>query len=240
MNIPQGGIRKGVNNYNIESYNCRKMAVFTRTTKNLILKIDEFFDNIDLGLLVFREGVKAYLEKDLDAFNRHIQKVELLESNADKLQRSIENEMITHSILPQHRSEVSSLIDVLDEIIDTIKATLNEFSIELPDIPSSLNHNFISIMEASVSAGEELIPAARAYFKSPYTVREKLLKVYYFESETDKVSRSTTRIIFQEMKELDLAHKSHLRYIIHHIENISDNAQKAADLLSAMAIKIVI
>jgi predicted phosphate transport protein (TIGR00153 family) len=214
------------------------MALFTRTTKNLILRIDEFFDNIDLGLLVFREGIKAYLGKDIVAFNRHIQKVEQLESNADKLQRSIENEMITHSILPQHRAEVSSLIDVLDEIIDTIKATLNEFSIEMPDIPASLNNNFISIMEASVCAGEELIPAARAYFRAPYTVREKLLKVYYFESETDKVSRNTTRIIFQEMKELDLAHKAHLRYIIHHIENISDNAQKAADLLSGMAIKI--
>jgi len=215
------------------------MAVFTRTTKNLILKIDEFFDNIDLGLLVFREGVKAYLEKDMEAFNRHLLKIELLESNADKLQRSIENEMITHSILPQHRSEVSSLIDVLDEIIDTIKATINDFGIEMPDIPPSLNHNFISITEASVCAGEELMPAARAYFKSPYNVREKLLKVYYFESETDKVSRNTTKIIFQEMKELDLAQKSHLRYIIQHIENISDNAQKAADLLSAMAIKIV-
>lgn len=215
------------------------MAVFTRTTKNLILKIDEFFDNIDLGLLVFREGVKAYLDKDMEAFNRHLLKIELLESNADKLQRSIENEMITHSILPQHRSEVSSLIDVLDEIIDTIKATINDFGIEMPDIPPSLNHNFISITEASVCAGEELMPAARAYFKSPYSVREKLLKVYYFESETDKVSRNTTKIIFQEMKELDLAQKSHLRYIIQHIENISDNAQKAADLLSAMAIKIV-
>jgi predicted phosphate transport protein (TIGR00153 family) len=215
------------------------MAVFTRTTKNLILKIDEFFDDIDLGLLVFREGVKAYLDKDFEAFDRHIQKVESLESNADKLQRSIENEMITHSILPQHRSEVSSLIDVLDEIIDTVKSSLNELSIEMPDIPYSLKHNFISIMEASVCAGEELIPAARAYFKEPYTVRDKLLKVYYFESETDKVARITTKIIFHDMKELDLAQKQHLRYIIHHIESISDNAQKAADLLSGMAIKIL-
>src|SRR4030042_2209429 len=116
------------------------MAVFTRSAKNLILKIDEFFDDIDLGLLVFREGVKAYLEKDMDAFYRHIQKVESLESNADKLQRSIENEMITHSILPQHKSEVSSLLDQLDEIIDSIKTSLNEFSIEMPDIPESLNN----------------------------------------------------------------------------------------------------
>ena len=215
------------------------MPVFTRTTKNLIIKIDEFFDDIDLGLLVFREGIKAYLEKDMDAFQRHLKKVDSLENNADRLQREIENEMITHSILPQHRSEVSTLIDEMDEVIDALKSSLNEIYIELPDIPASLNKNFISLTETSANAAEELVPAARAYFKAPYTVREKLLKVYYFESETDKLSLSTKKIIFQEMNELDLAHKAHLRYIVHHIENISDLAQKAADLLSAMAIKIV-
>lgn len=215
------------------------MTVFTRTTKNLILKIDEFFDNIDLGLLVFREGIRAYLDKDMEAFERHLQKVDSLESNADKLQRAIENEMITHSILPQHRAEVSTLIDQLDEIIDAVKSTLNEISIEVPDIPSSLNNNIISLTETSINSAEELIPAARAYFKAPYTVREKLLKVYYFETETDKISVQTKKIIFQEMNELDLAHKAHLRYIIHHVENISDLAQKAADLLSGMAIKIM-
>jgi predicted phosphate transport protein (TIGR00153 family) len=213
------------------------MPVFTRTTKNLIIKIDEFFDDIDLGLLVFKEGINAYLEKDMDAFQRHLQKVDNLENNADKLQREIENEMITHSILPQHRSEVSTLIDELDEIIDALKSSLNEINIEVPEIPSSLNKNLLSLTVTSVNAAEELIPAARAYFKAPYTVREKLLKVYYFESETDKIALSTTKIIFQEMDEMDLAHKAHLRYIMHHIENISDLAQKAADLLSGMAIK---
>ena len=216
------------------------MAVFTRTTKNLILKIDEFFDNIDLGLLVFREGLKSYLNKDFEAFQRHVEKIESLESNADRLQRSIGNEMITHSILPQHRAEVSTLIDQMDEIIDTIKSSLNEFSIEMPEIPDVLRNDFENIMEASVSAGEELIPAARAYFKAPFTVREKLIRVYYFESEADKLSRSTRRIIFQEMNDLALSQKAHLRYIIHHIEKISDLAQKAADLLSIMAIKIVL
>jgi predicted phosphate transport protein (TIGR00153 family) len=215
------------------------MPVFTRTTKNLILKIDEFFDDIDLGLVVFKEAIKAFLEKDMESFHRHLAKVDALESSADKLQRSIENEMITHSILPQHKAEVTALIDEMDEIIDALKSSLNEFNIEMPDIPISLNKNFISLSETSVSAAEELVPAARAYFKAPYTVREKLLKVYYFESETDKISRSIKKIVFQEMKELDLAHKAHLRYIIHHVENISDLAQKAADLLSGMAIKIL-
>jgi predicted phosphate transport protein (TIGR00153 family) len=215
------------------------MALFTRTTRNLILRIDEFFDNIELGLLVFREAVKAYLDKDMEAFKRHLQKVETLENTADRLQREIDNEMITHSILPQHREEVTKLIDELDEIIDAVKSSLNEIYIEMPVIPAVLNKELINLAEVSANAAEELIPAARAYFKSPYTVRERLLKVYYFESETDKISMNTKKHIFQDMNEIDLAHKAHLRYIIHHIEGISDLAQKAADLLSAMAIKIV-
>ena len=216
------------------------MAVFKRTTKELIISISEFFDSIEIGLLVFREGIKSYIEKDMESFMRHLEKVDALENNADRLQRSIENEMITHSILPQHRSDVTRLLNELDEIIDTIKKSLNEFIVEMPEIPSSLNKEILSLANTSVNAGEELIPAARAYFTAPHTVREKLLKVYYFETETDKISFNVRKHIFQEMNEIDLAHKAHLRYIIHHIENISDLAQKAADLLSRMAIKIVI
>jgi len=216
------------------------MALFKRTTKDLIIKIDEFFDNVELGLLVFRESIKSYIDKDYESFNRHLQKVDTLEGNADKLQRSIENDMITHSILPQHREEVTKLIDELDEIIDTVKKSLNEFIIEMPEIPSALNKEIINLTDASASAAEELIPAARAYFTTPYSVREKLLKVYYFESETDKIGLRIKKRIFQEMKDIDLAHKAHLRYIIHHIEAISDMAQKAADLLAAMAIKLII
>lgn len=215
------------------------MPVFKRPARDITIKIDEFLDNVEIGILVYREGIKSFLDKDMTAFRRHLAKVDSLESIADKLQRSIENEMIIHSILPQHRGEVSTLIDELDEIIDAVKSSLNEIDIEIPKIPESLNKNFISLTNSSVSAAEELIPAARAYFKSPYTVREKLLKVYYYESETDKISINTKRIIFQEMNDLELSQKAHLRYVIHHIENISDLAQKAADLLSAMAIKII-
>ncbi|MFN8241830.1 MAG: DUF47 family protein [Bacteroidales bacterium] len=215
------------------------MALFTRTTKNLIIKIDEFFDNIDIGIIVFREGMKAYLEKDMETFHRHLAKIDSLESSADKLQREIENDMITHSILPQQRSEVIQLIDVLDEILDGIKSTLHEFEIEIPQIPDRLNNDFLNLAHASSSAAEDLVPAARTFFRTPHLVREKLLKVYYYETETDKISNKTKKSIFHDSPDLDLAHKAHLRYIIHHIEGISDLAQKAADMLSGMAIKIV-
>ena len=216
------------------------MTLFKRTTKFLIIRIYEFFDNVELGILVFREGIKSYIQKNQEDFIRHLQKIDVLESNADNLQRVIENDMITNSILPQHREEITRLIDELDEIIDAVKSSLNDFNIELPEIPDSISERIVSLAESSANAAEELIPAARAYFRSPYSVRDKILKVYYFETETDTISKGIKKHIFQEMPELDLAHKAHLRYILHNIEKISDIAQKAADLLAAMAIKVIV
>jgi len=215
------------------------MAVFTRTTKNLIIRIDEFIDNIDLGLLVFKEAMKSYLDKDYETFERHYQKLDALENSADRLQREIENEMIIHSVLPQNRDEVVVLIDMLDEIIDSIQDLLGDIDIERPVIPDEINSNLHTIVVSSASAAEELVPAARAYFRAPYTVREKLLKVYYFESETDRFVAQTKKKIYREMNNLHLAEKNQLRYIINNIENISNYAQKAADKLSGMAVKIL-
>lgn len=213
------------------------MSLFTRTTKELAVRIDEFFDTIEIGILIFKEGVKAYVNGDQEAFQSHLKKIDEQESKADKLQRGIENDMIVHSILPQQRSEIVKLLWQLDEIIDTAKGSLNEFYIEMPHIPPSLVHDFISLAEVSANAAEELMPAARAFFREPHLVREKLIKVYFFEKETDKSSFKLKKKVFHEMNELNLAEKAHLRYITHHIETISDRAQDAADMLASMAIR---
>jgi predicted phosphate transport protein (TIGR00153 family) len=213
------------------------MSLFTRTTKELEVRLDEFFDTIEIGVLIFKEGVKAYVNGDQEAFQSHLKKIDEHESKADKLHRGIENDMIVHSILPQQRSEIVRLLWQLDEIIDTAKGSLNEFYIEMPRIPPSLTHDFISLAEVSGNAAEELIPAARAFFREPHLVREKLIKVYFFEKETDKFSFKLKKRVFHEMSELHLAEKAHLRYITHHIENISDRAQDAADMLASMAIR---
>ncbi|MDF1559313.1 MAG: DUF47 family protein [Bacteroidales bacterium] len=213
------------------------MSLFTRTTRELTVRIDEFFDTIEIGILIFKEGVKAYVRGDHNTFGSHLEKIDDLEGKADKLQRAIENDMIVHSILPHQRSEIVKLLWQMDEIIDTAKGSLNEFYIEIPRIPSLLTEDFISLAEVSANAAEELMPAARSFFREPHLVREKLIKVYFFERETDKAAFQLKKKVFHEMNDLSLAEKAHIRYITHHIENISDSAQDAADLLASMAIR---
>lgn len=87
-----------------------QMSLFTRTNRELTVRIDEFFDTIEIGILIFKEGIKAYVNGDGNAFQNHLTKIDDLEGKADKLQRAIENDMIVHSILPQQRSEMVKLL----------------------------------------------------------------------------------------------------------------------------------
>ncbi len=53
--------------------------------------------------------------------------------------------------------------------------------------------------------------------------------------EADRSSDALKRKVFGG--ELDLARKIHLRYFALHIEQLSDHAEKVADLLTILAIK---
>jgi predicted phosphate transport protein (TIGR00153 family) len=215
------------------------MAIFNRHTRKIIIKIDDFFDIVEEGLLIFKEGVKNYLRKDMESFASQISRIDKLESRADKLQKSIENDMIIHTILPQHRGEVATLLESIDDLIDTCKEVLTQFDVEIPDIPPAFHQGFTDLTEVVVNACDELIPAARAFFKQPHTVRNQLNKVYFYERESDNLSNKIKKQIFHDTKDLSLAEKSHLRYFTHHIERISDFAESVADMLSSLSMRMV-
>ncbi len=215
------------------------MPVFQRTTGILIGKFEQFIDTVAEGLLVFRHGAGSYLDNDAESFHRHLSEIDRLEKSADNLQREIESDMILHSILPKHRVEVFQLIDRTDEILDTAKRSLNEFYIERPFIPDDLRPSIRKLVDTSFSAADKLIPAIRIFFTNPHLTRDKLVKVYFYEKETDQLSSDIKREIFHNRDDLELAGKAHLRYIIHHIESVSDRSQDVADLLTGLAMRMV-
>ncbi len=206
-------------------------------SKKVIELLDNFFDTVDQGVLVFKNGVNNYLYGNTENFNDNLANLIKLESNADLLRREIENLLYSQSLMPQFRGDILKLLEDMDTIIDITKGNLAQFDVEIPNIPIELNQDFSKLTELSVSAVESLIPAVRAFFKSPDTVKDQLHRVYFFEKETDKMATAIKRKVFRDMPNLKLSEKFHLRYFTLHIENVSDEAEKVADLLSIMAIK---
>ena len=212
------------------------MLSFKHANKS-IRQIDEFLDKVDEGNLIFKEGVKNYLTGNGDSFEDNLKTLSSLENEADIIRKKIENTLYTQSLMPQLRGDIMRLLEALDNILDLAKHNLFQFDVEVPFIPAELHQELIKLTEMSVAAVESLIPAARAYFRDPGSIKENIHRVYLFEKEVDKMADSIKRKVFQEMPGLKLSEKFHLRYFTLHIENLSDEAQKAADLLNIMAMK---
>ncbi len=134
---------------------------------------------------------------------------------------------------------MASLLDDTDELIDTVKEVIHQFDVETPLFHESVIKDIMHLTEVSVSTAEMLIPAIRAFFREPYNVREHLNKVYFYEKETDNAADKVKKKIFQDIPELTLAEKSHLRYFTHHIERLSDRAKEVADLLTGLSMRII-
>ncbi len=216
------------------------MSFLYKNVKQLVFDIDEFIDTVEQGVLVFKEGVSNYVKSEKASFADKIERIDNLEAAADKLQRKIDDEFYRHALLPQNASDIESLLDKIDEIIDIVKDNLYQFDDELPFIPKEVRLDFIRLADSSSESALSLFPALRTFFREPNKVKEMLSKVYFYEKETDKISRSIKRKLFHEMNDLDLSQKIHLRYFALHIETVSDKAEDLADTLSILALKMSI
>ena len=212
------------------------MFSFKHTRQSIEL-IDRFLNTVDQGGILFREGVRNYLQGEKSRFQESLVTLSSLETEADQLKRQIESILYTQSLMPQLRGDILKLLESLDTILDNAKSNLYQFDVELPFIPAEIHSDLIKLTELSTAAIASAILAATGYFRNPESVKEILQKVYLYEQEADKLADAIKRKVFQTMPNLKLSEKFHLRYFTLHIENISDLAQNVADLLAIMLIK---
>ena len=203
----------------------------------LIEDIDRYFDIMDQSLLVYKEGVRNYLYSNPEGFNHNLKKMSALESEGDVLRREIENALYTQTALVRSRGDIMRLFEKTRSITDLLNDSLFQFEIETPFIPSELNPEFMKLTEFSTLAVESVVPAAKAYFKAPETVQDKINRAYFYEKEAVKYSQTIKRTVFHNMPSLKLSEKFHLRYFALHIENLSKAAENVADQLAVMAIR---
>jgi predicted phosphate transport protein (TIGR00153 family) len=211
------------------------MAILFKPTKQLESNIEEFLNSVSEGAIVFEQGVKCYIEKDPENFAAHLNHIYKLEHKADELRRAIESMLYSQSLIPEHRGDVLDLLEATDNVIDTMKETLDQFDIETPNIPQNLNKDFTDLTSASIKSADTLVQAIRVFFVEARAVKDNLHKVFYYENEADRIGNNLKRKVFQT--DLELSKKFHLRYFALHIQNVSDCAEEVADKLAIYSIK---
>lgn len=213
------------------------MISLFKSTSKIISRIEEFMNVVDESSLIFKEGIENYLADDSMNFQDNIEAIDYKEGIADDLRREIEDSLYRYSLIPDFRGDVMQLLERLDDLIDTAKEILSQFDTESPDIPGSLHREFIKLSDLSVKSVEAAVMSSKAFFRDVKLAREKIHRVYFYEKEADKISADIKRIVFKDMKDLDLSHKQHLRYFAYKIEELSNIAEDIADMLRIFVIK---
>ena len=214
-----------------------KIMFGRKKTNKLIEDIDRYFGLMDQAVLVFKDGVRNYLYSNKNDFEVNLQRQSVLEGEMEVLRREIENALYTQTALIRSRSDIMRLFEKTRNITDILYESLFQFEIETPFVPAELNPEFMKLTEFSCLAIEAVVPAAKAYFRDPDSVPDKISRTYFYEKEAVKYSQTIKRTVFHNMTSLKLSEKFHLRYFALHIENLAKAAENVADQLAVMAVR---
>lgn len=208
-----------------------------KKTNQIISELEQFINKMDECVLIYKNGIKNYLEGNSQAFNENIQSVMTIREDTTELRRNIENSLYSFTLVSENRVDILQLMEHIDMIIGQLYKNLVQYEIEIPFFPSELNIEFLKLVELASLSVEIAAQAMRDNFRSPQLVPEKIHRIYYYEKEADKLAQAIKRKVFHEMDNFKLSQKIHLRYFTLHVEQIAEEAMKAADLLSILAIK---
>jgi predicted phosphate transport protein (TIGR00153 family) len=211
------------------------MPLLLKTTKFIETQIDQFLDVVSDAALLFNLGIEDYLHGRVSQFEERLAQIREREEKADDLRVAIERYLYERTLIPENRGDVLAILENTDEVIDNIKDSLLQFSIEMPDIPEELDDLWVQTTRASVAAVEQLVGAVRSFFHDLPAVNNYIHKVYFFEREADHLGEKLRRQIFS--LDIELSRKSQLRFFAIHIEKISDYAQAVCDRLAIYTIK---
>ncbi len=212
-----------------------KSSPFVRT-KAIENQINEFLDKISEAGLVFEMGLTAYMRCGMgEDCEMKLEQVSELERRGDELRRDIETALYTELLIPDSRGDVLSLLEDLDYLLDVMKSTLLNISIERPDIPDAEKPDLKELISMAVKATESTVQASRAFFADINAVRDHIHKIGFFEREADKFAIRLKKKVFDS--DLPLDRKLHLRDLVDTIEKLPDEAENVGDKLSIYTIK---
>ena len=204
-------------------------------TKLLESQIDEYLNHTSQVGLLFLEAIKDYLEGRIEEFESRKDQVSELENHADELRRDVERQLYIETLIPESRGDVLGILEHTDEVISAAKVTLEQFSVERPDIPNEFTQEFLELADYGNRAVQELVMGIRAFFRTSASVTDFVHKVSFWEKEADTVGVRLKRKIFQ--MDCDLACKIHRGSFVRHIDTVADQAEDVSERLSISAIK---
>jgi len=214
------------------------MAMTLKISRVIENQIDEFLDIVSESGLVFKKAIDNYLSGNMTEFESRLAQIIEYERKGDELRQVVERQLYLRTLIPENRGDVLAILENTDDVLNTMKHAVKNFSIELPEIPEQFHSLFSELTDSSINSVEWLVRSIRAFFKEINLVNDSVHKIGFYEKETDNIAAKLKVMIYRD--NLDLSHKNQLRYFAQNIEHISDCAESVGDRITIYTIKRLI
>lgn len=208
---------------------------FLKKTRELDDKIGEFLVCLSQSGALFVQGIEAFLS-GAENFKALAVQVGALEKHNDQLRRDVEEQMYVHTLLPDSRADVLTLLEGLDKLLNHYESILYAFDIEHPEVPEQLKDPLVELTKTVIESAEALVGASRSFFAMDGKCPSFIAEVLRLEKQADHQGAELQRNIFK-VPDLALAHRRQLKDFEQMIERLSDMTEDVADKLTILSVK---
>ncbi|WP_394130801.1 DUF47 domain-containing protein [Shewanella maritima] len=200
-------------------------------------KVNLFFEQVTLSHHQFSLLWKHYLEKgpDSDEFSQALGKLQSIEHQADLLKREIEQTLYRKTLIPDFRSDVASLIEQTDRLINRQETVGLHLQIEQPEIPDELKQDIYDQIATVGDTIDHTLLCAKSFFTDLQRVQEYHQKVIAFESDADTACTKVKTQLFS--LDIPLTQKVQLRYFFDRIDRVANLAEDISDRIAIYTLK---
>jgi hypothetical protein len=195
-----------------------------------------------VGLLIEQtqitvEGLRL-LEKWLgksELKEKAIDQMRAKEIEADEVRRILIDELHNTFITPLDREDIFMISLYIDDILDYCYTTVEEMQL----LEIEADEHLISMVKLTREATEELEMAFHRLFANPRVAGDHARRAKKIENEVEHLYRVAIGELFTRAKDFSpLMIMLRQREVYRHVSNMADQADKAADILGMVVMKL--
>lgn len=213
-----------------------KMPLFGGKETNVFEAIDKHLEVVEGTLILFRDMVEAYLNRDLERAKELEEEVSKLETEADNLRRSIELMLYEGAFLPVSRGDYVRLSELIDQVADAAESAAHTLILAKPKVPADLKGEILDLVDSSIETFKALKEAVKALNEDVDKALELAKKTEDAEESADKIEYDVKAKVF-ESETITTYAKLIWNQVLTKIGDIADRAEDASDQVMLMAIK---
>ncbi len=194
----------------------------------------------------FREAMEAFSERKFEEAEKLAQEVDQLESKADGIRVKFESELGAGAFLPVFRGDLARLSERLDDVADMAEEAILGIKLrpKLFDIlaraekkdkkAEGIRIGLVELAGKAVETAQALKESIGVFLEDMDMAVKKTVEVDRFERESDILEEKILKDLYRYEKLLCPITVMQVKSTIEQIGDISNNAEDAGDILSAM------